>query len=176
MKPTLKFNFKQIEHAEIEFIGEATASVFDISDEELVSFGSVKYDLKVHPVSGGALMTGFVLLITKRICGRCLKRFDESLSISDLNHFYERDENKEFDLIPDIREYILVALPSNSVCDKNCKGLCPACGTDLNSGECGCGAPSSFSNRDAWGKLDKLKISKPKPKGHKHGSSKKKKI
>jgi uncharacterized protein len=176
MKTALKFNFKQIEHTEIEFIGEAPVAVFDISDEELVSFGPVKYDLKVHPVSGGALMTGFISLMTKRTCGRCLKRFDESLSVSDMSHFYERDENKEFDLIPDMREDILVALPLNSVCGKNCKGLCLVCGTDLNSGECGCENPSSFPNTDAWGKLDKLKISKPKPKGHKNGSSKKKKI
>ncbi len=37
---------------------------------------------------------------------------------------------KEIDLLPAVREQILLYIP--------CPGLCPSCGKDLNEGECGC--------------------------------------
>jgi uncharacterized protein len=37
-----------------------------------------------------------------------------------------------------LREQILLALPMKVLCTVDCKGLCPTCGTNLNSGACGC--------------------------------------
>ena len=37
-----------------------------------------------------------------------------------------------------ISEQVLLAVPSQAVCDENCKGLCPICGTDLNVASCTC--------------------------------------
>lgn len=37
-----------------------------------------------------------------------------------------------------VREQILLGVPSHTVCDENCKGLCPICGTDLNVTSCTC--------------------------------------
>ena len=45
---------------------------------------------------------------------------------------------KTIDLAPALREQILLAVPPSPVCDETCKGLCPACGKDLNAGDCGC--------------------------------------
>jgi uncharacterized protein len=45
---------------------------------------------------------------------------------------------KELDLAPAIREQMLLSMPLAPLCDEECKGLCPACGKDLNEGECGC--------------------------------------
>jgi len=45
---------------------------------------------------------------------------------------------KTIDLAPALREQILLAVPPPPVCDEACKGLCPACGKDLNAGDCGC--------------------------------------
>ena len=33
---------------------------------------------------------------------------------------------------------ILLNLPSKNLCREDCKGLCPQCGKNLNSGACGC--------------------------------------
>lgn len=38
-----------------------------------------------------------------------------------------------------VREQIVLALPSRRLCREACKGLCPVCGADLNTGECDCG-------------------------------------
>ncbi len=37
-----------------------------------------------------------------------------------------------------VREQVLLAVPSHAICDENCKGLCPICGTDLNVASCPC--------------------------------------
>lgn len=44
------------------------------------------------------------------------------------------------DLRPAIREQWLLEVPSLALCTPDCKGLCPRCGADLNSGPCGCAA------------------------------------
>ena len=45
---------------------------------------------------------------------------------------------KEIDLLPAVREQILLYIPSSPLCREDCPGLCPSCGKDLNEGECGC--------------------------------------
>jgi len=43
-----------------------------------------------------------------------------------------------FDLTELLRQNITLALPSRPLHDEACKGLCPACGQDLNEGACAC--------------------------------------
>lgn len=52
------------------------------------------------------------------------------------------------------REQILLALPTRSLCREECKGLCPACGANLNAGGCTC-AETEIDPR--WGALAALK-------------------
>ena len=37
-----------------------------------------------------------------------------------------------------VKEQILLAVPTRMLCREDCKGICPECGTDLNTGECAC--------------------------------------
>jgi len=52
-----------------------------------------------------------------------------------------------------IREYLLLALPMHTLCRDDCKGLCPHCGHNLNSGPCGCGDEATD---DRWSALKAL--------------------
>lgn len=42
------------------------------------------------------------------------------------------------DLAEAVREQLLLAVPQFVECRQDCRGLCPRCGADLNSGPCGC--------------------------------------
>ena len=42
------------------------------------------------------------------------------------------------DLIPAVREELVLAAPAFLECRVDCKGLCPRCGRDLNLGPCDC--------------------------------------
>ena len=37
-----------------------------------------------------------------------------------------------------VREYILLSLPMQQVCDEACRGICPRCGENRNSAACSC--------------------------------------
>lgn len=39
-----------------------------------------------------------------------------------------------------VKEQILLAVPARTLCREDCKGICPECGSDLNTGQCNCAA------------------------------------
>lgn len=47
-------------------------------------------------------------------------------------------QGEEVDLEPLLREQIILAVPFAPLCREDCKGLCPVCGIDLNTGSCTC--------------------------------------
>jgi uncharacterized protein len=44
----------------------------------------------------------------------------------------------EIDLAHEIEEQVAMEIPLKPLCDEGCKGLCPTCGTDLNTSCCSC--------------------------------------
>ena len=95
-------------------------------------------------------------------CDRCLTEFDQDIQ-GELKLYYEmvvhgsqsnlvddendsqddsvrviRQDQHEIDLTPDIRDIIWLTIPMKIVCSKDCKGICPGCGKDLNREECVC--------------------------------------
>ncbi len=102
-------------------------------------------------------------------CSRCLN--EAHAHVSDEAHLifaesggeeeiddpdvYLLDPNAhEIDLRPALREEWLLAAPSFSLCRDDCKGLCPHCGIDLNTGTCTCDDKTPDSRWDALRKLD----------------------
>jgi uncharacterized protein len=50
-------------------------------------------------------------------------------------------DGETIDLEPLLREQFVLAVPYAPLCREDCKGLCPQCGIDLNSGTCACEPP-----------------------------------
>lgn len=50
-------------------------------------------------------------------------------------------EGEHVDLEPLFREQFVLAVPYAPLCREDCKGLCPQCGIDRNSGTCACEKP-----------------------------------
>ena len=44
----------------------------------------------------------------------------------------------EIDVTPAVRDELVLAAPRYALCREDCKGLCPQCGKDRNSGLCDC--------------------------------------
>ena len=44
----------------------------------------------------------------------------------------------ELDLLPVLRERVILAVPEYPLCREGCRGLCPRCGSNLNERECDC--------------------------------------
>lgn len=104
-------------------------------------------------------------------CRRCLAPVSGVERISVVEHFRpavvgrdagERDdadvipvEGDQIDLVPTVRETVMIELPMAPLCSTDCAGICPICGADLNSAPCGC----SVEVRDErWAALDSLRL------------------
>ena len=53
-----------------------------------------------------------------------------------------------------VKEQILLEVPARTLCRDDCKGICPECGADLNTGDCGC-TPNEIDPR--WAALKNFK-------------------
>jgi len=53
-----------------------------------------------------------------------------------------------------LREHILLSLPMQYVCREDCRGICPTCGINLNTGACNCRAETVD---DRWAALRQLR-------------------
>jgi uncharacterized protein len=47
-------------------------------------------------------------------------------------------DGKGLDVDEIVKEQVLLAVPTRMLCREDCKGICPECGTDRNTGECDC--------------------------------------
>ena len=47
-------------------------------------------------------------------------------------------DGETLDISEDVRRALVLEIPTWSLCSETCKGLCPECGTDLNTTECSC--------------------------------------
>jgi len=80
-------------------------------------------------------------------CTRCLTQLEPRyhLTLEELFSLIPRPdiqfsvgEDDAIDLAPLIREEVLVSLPTQLLCQAECRGLCMECGHNLNEGPCTC--------------------------------------
>jgi uncharacterized protein len=126
----------------------------------------VQADLELHCKGGqrvevrGSLRTGLRLT-----CDRCLNDYDfpvrtdfclvldaeeeEDWSVKELDNAAELDvvqvDEPAADLEDILRQQALLSLPVKQLCSPDCRGLCPGCGADLNSGGCACASAAEQS-------------------------------
>ncbi len=127
----------------------------DLSGIYGVSFTSdVKVTGEIVNMAGYIRLTGEVSVDYTTECARCLKPLDRTFKASfersvvnagglvnasdEENDDYIEVENGQLMLEPTVAEIISLEIPSRELCSEDCKGLCPKCGKDLNTGDCGC--------------------------------------
>ena len=130
-------------------------------------------------VEGTIVPRGGRLLLGARVesdmtleCSRCLGEFDlrlgaefdlvfhkeerarlpEGMDEEDFVLLTDANEGR-YDILPRVREAILLELPIRFLCNEDCKGLCPACGANLNETTCDCRGKEPDPR---WGDLKKL--------------------
>lgn len=151
----MKINVKKIPPDGLNIESEEPKGLLDVK----ISF--VTFKEPVH-VSFFISLTGKTLLINGKlrtkadlVCSRCLKEFEQNLRNDDFTLDVDVSGQDEVDITDNIREEIVVLLPIKPLCKKDCKGLCPRCGQDLNKKQCSC-KPAKEDIR--WKGLGKLKL------------------
>jgi uncharacterized protein len=77
------------------------------------------------------------------VCVRCLTEWDGEIEVEAKQHFTrlpDEDgyaiEDGRIDVAAPATDELSLAIPGVPVCQEECRGLCPICGTDLNSDPC----------------------------------------
>ncbi len=115
-------------------------------------------------VENSILLTGTVKYTYAEKCARCLEEFDNSVETKFeavvVQRNYDDEESDEIKLVIEegcvnldetIKQLVYLSMPMKSVCKSDCKGICPACGVNLNVEECKC------QNKITDPRFDKLK-------------------
>ena len=137
--------------------GEEDGSMLELGDDPFARAGGpVRYQLFVQCVSGELVLRGTVGADLNLACARCGEFFSTTVSDSSFLRAYDISEGVEsVDVMPDLREAILLYLPAFPQCKSDCAGLCPQCGANLNNGPCACASPSGGTQ---WDSLDSLQL------------------
>lgn len=102
----------------------------------------------------------------KAVCRRCLADvqvdiaqpiellFTDDETADDPAAYVIEPDTSELDPGEAVREELILAVPDYVLCRDDCRGICPTCGADLNSGPCGC-QPHPVDSR--WSGLETLR-------------------
>ncbi len=142
----------------------------EIIEEDAVFLLPVHADISVKKIGEEIYVKGKIKTLLSFVCSRCLvpfefpvdARFDlvylpeeleaakEELSSDDLltSFYYSR----KIDLKEVVLEQLNLTFPIKPLCSKDCQGICPVCGKNINSGDCSC------ITQDSDSRLEKLKV------------------
>ena len=125
------------------FAGDLAPEVLQLDRNSLElfpSWGQLRYDLFVQRIDSELLVRGTVRMHFECLCSRCAGRFEWQALDEHLAVAVPLEDHTDcfVDLTADLREAIILLLPSHPLCHSSCRGLCARCGSDLNRGPCDC--------------------------------------
>ena len=122
---------------------EGEVDCIDLDEAFVKPFGGVRYRLDLQVFGTELLVRGRLEQDFDLVCSRCGKDFDTTVKVEDYTISYEVDEKSpEVDLTEDLRESIILNLPTYPVCDEACPGI---------------EQKTEMPKDDRWGALDQLK-------------------
>jgi len=127
-------------------------------DTELSCVSPIKGRLEIANTGSLVLVNGKIKADVRLTCSRCLTdlvipveaQVDEQFRLVQVGDAWmvmsEDEDEAASDLVENnildveelLRQNLLVAIPIQPLCTRDCKGLCPTCGQNLNSGQCAC--------------------------------------
>jgi uncharacterized protein len=161
----IKLTLSALAHARV---GKQQAVDLDIESVHVgdVELRRLRGNLQFTRVTQGILVVGELEAEAQTECTRCLVPFfqpiqielEDAIGLPGASLTPERpvrvNEEGVVDLAPLIREYVWLGLPVNPICSADCRGLCPECGGNRNTGECTCEDVASVDSR--WEALRQL--------------------
>ena len=126
----------------------------------------VTVDAELESVVEGLLVTGTVSATAVVNCVRCLRAFDQELEAEVRELFALEpgpDEDEGYAVLPDdrlpldtmARDALVLGFPAFPLHSPDCAGLCPTCGADRNTLDCGHAGPETIDPR--WAGLADLR-------------------
>lgn len=133
----MKIHVDKIPEGGIELTEKIQPEALSVNTEGVSFIKPV--DVKADVLKSGTEMFADILLEApvEYTCSKCLSKF-EGVFKKKFNLILEVKPAEIVELDDEIRQEIILDYPMKIVCKIDCKGLCPNCGQNLNTGECDC--------------------------------------
>lgn len=126
-------------------------------DEEIIKSASLNFSFEANKYDDVVSVIGKVKGTMSFECSRCLKLFEQKIEIPFECSFTK--EELECDVMEEMRETVLLNIPMQPLCNKDCKGLCSVCGNNKNEKDCFCEQKMKDEFvAEKWSNIKKLKI------------------
>lgn len=130
---------------------EGEVDAVDLDEEFVKPFGGIRYRLSLQVFGTELLVRGRLEQDFTLVCSRCGKDFDDTVVADDFVTSVEIGEKtQDVDLTDELRECIILKLPTYPVCDEACPGI---------------EQKTEMPEDDRWGALDQLKVEGEKENG-----------
>lgn len=134
----------------------------DLHDELVAVKNPLRYDLEIEKNDNHLLAQGRLDLTLDVTCKRCLKEFTHELQVDPYDAYIPLEgedaapqKNDLVDLLPFIREDVLLAFPQHPLCSEDCAGMANVSDSKTLSSD---KSPPGNKSASAWSALDKLKL------------------
>lgn len=160
----LAYPLTRIAHEGVAIDETLTSSDLRPDEKQEIALGDITIRGVLEAVNGEIVFNGSVRADYKFPCDRCLVegvypsetdvvwRFKEEMPDDhpednediEFDHDDEQEDQEHpfdgetIDLAKSLWEEVVLDSPSKHLCNKNCKGLCPQCGANLNTQTCAC--------------------------------------
>ena len=113
--------------------------------DQIDGCGPVRADLRIEEMVGGVLARGEVKASIRLRCNRCLGPVAFDAAAPVVQAYGQESEGDILTIGPDgaidlsevLHDELCLSIPLVPLCSEACRGLCPACGNDLNVDPCG---------------------------------------
>jgi uncharacterized protein len=149
----MKINIQNLKDGQHFFEFEKSSAELGIEDTDMFA-STIRVESNVDKRKSAVVVFSKAKTKANYVCDRCLTQFSEPVNekftiffTTDQTYLDSEDNEqvqligahtREIDLGSGVRESILLAVPMKHVCSKDCKGLCPSCGINLNKNSCRC--------------------------------------
>lgn len=151
----MKLHLRQLEPEGQHLEGETECPIADLSAEEILCAGPLRYALDVGITDGSLWASGSLHQPVTLRCVACLEPFEYTIEVPAFAIHTDTTGPELIDLTPFIREDILLNLPAYPHCDQHGGRVCRASVVKANPAD---EAARAEEKRQAdWSALDKLK-------------------
>jgi uncharacterized metal-binding protein YceD (DUF177 family) len=137
-----------------QLTGDIPGSILDLRDDKYAhDNGPIQYDFFAYVASQELIVKGTLKAPISMLCGKCAEFFSTFLNVSSFLRAYPiTDGVEKVDLTEDIREDIILEIPSYPACPWEGKGVCPFSGVNIDEMKLN----EKLPDANPWGILDNL--------------------
>jgi DUF177 domain-containing protein len=154
----MRVELVNLEHGRADFVHVYQPDELGSLDDRLSLVEPVEVNGKVRLSGNEVFVNGHIETRARVECDRCLQHVDVPVKADfELQYItgaeYETSgaaeltedemsvsvfDGEAIDVDEIVKEQILLAVPTRMLCRPDCKGICPECGIDKNTGDCEC--------------------------------------